>query len=567
VTGSMTGGADPTGPVPPRPPAPRASRWADLPWVWAVPVIALLIGGWLGINALIERGPTIRISFATGEGIDAGRTTIQYKNVVLGKVVRVGLSPDRSKVIATAEMTRDAEPLLHADTKFWVVRPHVGLSGVSGLGTLVSGAYIGMLPGRGTGDTRDFAGLEQPPPEQGLVRGQEYELIADQLRGLGAGAPAYYHGVQVGEITGHELSDKDGTVRLDLFIYEPHQALIHENSRFWVSAGFQISVNAQGLQVGTESLQTLLTGGVVFETPGDAQAGPVSPPGSTFRLYPDPRAAEESADPLRVSYRLYFPGSLAGLAVDAPVELRGLPIGRVSALRIEYDPATDVIRVPVTIEIAPHRIFLPGEAATPISGVGDANRMFERLVAAGLRARLDSGNLLTGSRVVALDFVDNAPPARMVQTERYPELPTVAGSGIEEITHSASTFLDRLAALPLGELIGDLRNMVRHVDSVAGSPALKRSLQSLDQTLANAERLTHDAQQQVGPLLAKLNIASDQLNGTLALLGNDPRSGTDLAHTMSELKNAAQSVRALADYLERHPEALIAGKPQEAAHR
>jgi paraquat-inducible protein B len=565
VTGGMTG-ADPAGPVPPRPPAPRPRSWADLPWVWAVPVVALLIAAWLGVSAVVERGPTIRISFDTGEGIDAGRTTIQYKNVVLGKVVRVGLSADRTKVIATAEMTRDAEPLLRAQTRFWVVRPHVGLSGVSGLGTLVSGAYIGLLPGDGAAGRRDFAGLEHAPPEQGLVRGQEYVLISDQLRGLGDGAPAYYHGVQVGEITGHELSDKDGTVSLHLYIYEPHQALVHDDSRFWVSAGFQISVNAQGLQVGTETLQTLLTGGVVFETPAAALAGAVSPPGATFRLYPDPRTAEESRDPLRVSYRLYFPGSLAGLAVDAPVALRGLPIGRVSAVHIEYDPATDQIRVPVTIEIAPHRIFLPGETAQ-VSGTADANSMFQRLVARGLRARLESGNLLTGGRLVALDFLDNAPPGKMVAAEPYPELPTVAGSGIEEITRSASRILDKLAALPLGDMIGEVRDMVRHIDTVAASPALRRSLQSLDQTLANAERLTRDAQQQVGPLLAKLNTASDQLNGTLGLLGNDPRSGSDLAHTMAELKSAAQSVRALADYLERHPEALIAGKPQEAARR
>jgi paraquat-inducible protein B len=277
---------------------------------------------------------------------------------------------------------------------------------------------------------------------------------------------------------------------------------------------------------------------------------------------------EAAADPLRVSYRVNFPGSLSGLAVDSPVELRGLPVGRVSALRIEYDPKTDAIRVPVTIEIAPHRIFLPGDGtAAQVTGIDDANRMFARLVANGLRARLDSGNLLTGSRVVDLDFVDNAPPAQMVEGAPYPELPTVAGSGLDEITQSASRFLDKLAALPLGELIGDLRNMVRHADTVVASPALKRSLQSLDRTLANAERLTQDAQQQVGPLLAKLNTASDQLNGTLALLGNDPKSSTDLAHTMAELKDAARAVKVLADYLERHPEALIAGKSQEAPRR
>ncbi|MBV8889984.1 MAG: MCE family protein [Alphaproteobacteria bacterium] len=563
--------ADPSGPVPPRPPAPRVTRWADLPWVWAIPVVALIIVGWLGLNAVLERGPTITITFGTGESIDAGRTTIRYKEVALGRVVRVGLTPDRNKVLVTAEMAREAGPLLRSGTEFWVVRPRVGFTGVSGLGTLVSGAYIGMLPGEGDTGARDFAGLERPPPEQGLTHGEEYVLMTDQLHGVGDGAPVYFHGVQVGEVTAHELSDRDGSVQLHIFIYEPHQVLIHDASRFWISSGFEISVNAQGLKLGTESVQTLLTGGVVFDTPIAAMAEPASPQGRRFRLYPDPAAAEAAADPLRVYYQVHFPGALQGLSVDTPVELRGLPIGRVSGLRLEYDPASDSLRVPVTLEITPHRIVLPGEPAPPETtggtAVEDTNRMFERLIARGLRARLDSGNLLTGSRVVDLDFVDNAPPAQLVRAEPYPVLPSVAGSGMTEITQSASRFMDKLAALPIGELVGDVRDMIRHADTVVASPELKRSLQSLDRTLANAERTTQEAQAQIGPLLTRLNTAAEQLNATLALLGNDPRSSTDLAHTMGELKDAARSVRVLADYLERHPEALVAGKPRDGFRR
>jgi len=340
--------------------------------------------------------------------------------------------------------------------------------------------------------------------------------------------------------------------------------LIHSATRFWLSAGFQFSVNAQGLQLGTQSVQTLLTGGIVFDTPSEAMAGAPSPAGSSFRLYADAKAAEDAADPLRVSYRLHFPGSLSGVSVDGTVvELRGLPIGRVSGISIEYDPASDSLRIPVTIEIAPHRIFLPGEAWLHSNGseaVAQTNRMFEHLVAKGLRATLGTGNLLTGSRVIEFDFVDGAAPAQLVLGQPYPELPTVGGSDLAELTRAAGTFLNKLAALPLGELIGDVRNMVRHADSIAASPDLKRSLQSLDRTLANTERMTQDAQQQVGPLLVRLNTAAEQLNGTLALLGNDPRSGTDLAHTFAELKDAARSVSTLADFLERHPEALLVGK-------
>jgi len=169
-------GADPSGPVPENAPAPEPSQWGGLPWVWAAPIVALLIAGWLGYRALIERGPTITISFQSAEGIEADRTTVRYKDVELGRVVRVGLSPDHSRAVVTARMTREADPLLRADTTFWVVRPRIGLSGISGLTTVLSGPYIGLLPGKGENGARAFTGVETPPPKEGLVSGQALYL-------------------------------------------------------------------------------------------------------------------------------------------------------------------------------------------------------------------------------------------------------------------------------------------------------------------------------------------------------------------------------------------------------
>ena len=563
----------PSGPVPEQPPTPQARAWATLPWIWAVPGIALFIALWLGVQALAERGPTITISFGNAEGIEVGRneaarTTIRYKNVELGRVAGLELSPDRSQVIVTAEMRRDADPLLRAGSKFWVVRPRLELSGISGLGTLLSGAYIGMLPGEGEAGARNFRGLDNPPPAQGLTNGRSYTLVADQLPFISDAAPVYFHGVKVGEVTDHTLSDKDGTVSINIFIYDPHSTLIRPGSQFWISAGIEASLGAQGLRVETETLQTLLTGAITFETPPAAMAAAESPADSRFVLYRDRKSAGDSADPVRVFYQVSFPGELHGLAIGTPVELRGIPIGRVSALRLEYDPASDEIRVPATLEIAPHRITIHGTEATPRDDEQAlkqaTNQLFEKLIAKGLRARLAPDNLLIGSRLVDLDFVDNPDPAQLVYAEPYPELPAVGGSGLGEMARSATAFLDKLSTLPLAELVGGVRDMVRHADTVVASPELKRSVQQLDRTLADAGRFARDIRVQSGPLLAKLNSAADQLGTTLALLGNDPRSGSDLARTMAELKDAARSVRVLADMLERHPEALLRGKSQEA---
>ncbi|MGA7867064.1 MAG: MlaD family protein [Stellaceae bacterium] len=222
--------SDPSGPAPDNPPTPAASSWAGLPWVWAVPVVAAIIAGWLGYRALIERGPTITIGFVTADGVEPERTTIRYKNVELGRVTGIGLTPDGSRVVVTAEMRREAEPLLRADSEFWVVQPRITPSGITGLTTIVSGAYIGMLPGKGAPGARSFTGLETPPPKDGLVSGREFTLIADRLPSISDQSPVYYHGVQVGEVTGHELSDRDGSVSVRIFVYDPHETLIRAAS-------------------------------------------------------------------------------------------------------------------------------------------------------------------------------------------------------------------------------------------------------------------------------------------------------------------------------------------------
>jgi paraquat-inducible protein B len=239
-------------------------------------------------------------------------------------------------------------------------------------------------------------------------------------------SPVYYHGVQGGEVTGHELSDRDGSVSVHIFVNTPHESLVHTASRFWTSCGVQIDVGAQGLKIGTESLMTLLAGGIVLDTPKPALNGPPSPPGSTFQLYTDREAAEEAAERVRVSYCLFSPGSLRGVSVGTPVELRGITVGRVSELRLECNPSVDTIRIPVTIEIEPDRIAMPA-ALLQQKPIEETNRIFERLVTEGLRARIASGNLPLGQHLIELDFVPNAPRAPLVRAKPYPELPTEAG--------------------------------------------------------------------------------------------------------------------------------------------
>jgi paraquat-inducible protein B len=546
--------------------APEPSRWSGLPWVWTVPVLALLIAGWLGYRQLNERGPTITIAFQTADGLEAGRTTVRYKDVELGRVVKIGLSPDHSHAVVTARMAREAAPLLRADTRFWVVRPRIGAGGISGLSTVVSGPYVGLLPGKGAEGARSFAGLETPPPKEGLVSGQSYTLIADRLSEVSDGSPVFFHGVQVGEVTGHELSDRDGRVALHIFVYAPHPTLIHPETRFWVASGMSVSIGAQGVQIATAPLMSILSGGIVFDTPDSELAAAPSPGGAKFHLFADQKTADAAAEAVYVSYRLLFPGSVTGIEIGTPVELRGRPVGRVTAIRLEYDPAADTIRTPVTIAVAPHRIRIAGQRLDTVGKdpVTATNQMFAALVAKGLRAQLAGANLLTGQRVVELDFVSDAGPAELVRSGSELELPTVETGGLDQVASSASRLMNKLAALPYDQLVAQLRTMIGHADSVVTNPDIKRSLHQLDLTLTNTVKLTRTADARIGPLLQQLDGAANQLRSTLMVLGSNPAASNDLARTLSELKDAARSVRVLADYLERHPESLVRGK-QEAS--
>ncbi|MCG5240549.1 intermembrane transport protein PqiB [Azospirillum doebereinerae] len=545
------------------PPEVALPKRRGLSPIWALPIVAALVAGWLGWRWLEERGPEIVITFQTGEGLEAGRTRIKHKNVDLGTIERVRLSDDLSSVMATARMDRAAAEHLKQSTRFWAVRPRLGLGGVSGLSTVVSGTYVEMEPGTGD-DRREFEALEEPPVVRSDVPGRGFTLRTEQLGSLTQGSPIYFHGVPVGEIMGYTLSPRDRAVSVSIFVRAPYDNLVHETTRFWRASGIQVSAGADGFKLQTESLRTLALGGVVLDSPPTDQAGPAAGEGATFTLYEDPVSADAARERLRVRYRLEFPGSVQGLQAGAPVLLRGLAVGQVVGVRLEYDVARGDIRVPVDIEIEPERVQRVNAPPNgPATDEATARRIMAALVEKGLRARLASGNLLTGQKLVALDFEPNAPlPVQGVPGGS--ELPTLASSDLESISRSAGAVMDSIAGLPLAGLVEDLRGTIRSVGGVAGSPDLARSLAGLAKALGSADTLMRTANTQVPALVASLRGVATAAQGTLTaangVIGGTTAGTADLAGVLKQLNDAARSFRVLADYLERHPEALIRGK-------
>jgi paraquat-inducible protein B len=539
-------------------------RRRRISFVWIIPIVAVAIGGWLAYTTIAEKGPTITISFKTAEGLEAGKTKVKFKDVDIGQVESVTFKPDLSGVVVTANLSKEVEGHLTDSTHFWVVRPRLGAGGVSGLGTLVSGAYVAMDPGEKGKATRSFVGLEIPPLVYGDVRGKRFDLKAEKLGTFSYGAPIYYRGFKAGQVLGFELEPDKRSVLVHIFIDESYADLVYEHSRFWNVSGFRVSIDADGMELRTESLEAVLQGGIAFDTPTTLETGELAKEGTTFALYSDEQAVKDASYVRKERVIAYFDGSVRGLSVDAPVEFRGIKVGRVLDVKIEFDRKEKAFRIPVLMELEAGRVTVIGKR------FDDPKEAIKALIDMGLRARLETGSLLTGQLFVSLDLHPKTPVKLVGAEPRYPEIPTIP-STMQEITSSVTGVLDRIAALPLEDLVSELRGTVSKADQLLSSSETRDTLTNLSSTLASAEALMQTMDQEVGPLVSSLRATSeaagqamDQAKATLAsaesLTGNKSQLRHDLNTLLEELTRMARSFRVLADYLETHPDALIRGK-------
>jgi paraquat-inducible protein B len=516
--------------------------------IWIVPIVALLATAWLGIRALSDRGTVVEITMRSAEGLEAGKSTIKHHNITLGTVEAIVPSADLASVTIEARMNRFAKPFLCAGTRFWVVRPHFSLQGVSGLGTLISGSYLEMDPGTGR-STRKFQALEDPPVVTADVPGTTFILHTRKLSSINQGAPITFHGLRVGEVLGYSLSDVDGSATIKAFVRAPHDQLVHDGSRFWNASGISVEVAGDGLRLQTDSLESVLGGGISFDVPLGGDPGPIAKPSSGFTLFSNEVEAKNALFTQRIPFLIHLKGSAQGLAPGASVRMLGIYVGEVTDVHMEYNAATQTMSVPVTFEVEPQRVKILNSMA-PVTGFeARSYAAFETFVARGLRARLGSGNLLTGQKIVSLDFLPGSGKAHLISGGLYPEIPTVASSDLDGVMQSAN------------DLLKSLKGTSAALHQIVTAPEVKRSLVSLDRTLANLNQVTRDASAQTGPLLANLRTVSKSADDTLRqVTATLAATGDDLAGTLKELKDAARSLHALTDYLESHPESLIRGK-------
>jgi paraquat-inducible protein B len=514
-------------------------------WFWIAPLFAAVIVAWLGWRTLAERGPAITIMFKTAEGLLEGQSKIRHKGIDVGTVESLELTGDLSQVVVHARMTRSVAPHLTDGTRFWVVEPRVGATGVSGLNTLVSGAYIEMAPAAGPPE-RHFVGLDAPPVLQPDTPGRSFTLIATDLGALEAGSTIYYRGISVGEIEGYALKPSGNELEVYAFVRSPYQRLIHPDTHFWAASGVNISAGAEGVQLRINSWEELLSGGIGFDTPEASLSGAPSSAGAVFKLYESRGAAGRVPRGPQLIYRVDFAGSVRGLEYGTPVELQGIGIGQVTEIHLLYDDHTQSLFLAASLALDPEVLeIVDAKGATPAEHASAVAERIERLVTQGLRAQLLTASFLTGQKIVALEMTPGAPSARVQRVGDAMLLPSAPAADVDEI-------------------LKGLQRTVQHIDRATAGPELGHALKSLDESLTHLQHITADLEPQVQPLVASLRAAADAAQRTLqsagATLGNGAGANLDVPRLMQQLGDAARAVRELADYLDRHPEALIRGR-------
>lgn len=527
--------------------------------VWLVPLVAAIIGGWLIFKAVTEKGPVITIVFESAEGLEAEKTKIKYKDVEVGLVKQINLDEALNHVMVTAELVRDVKKYLTTDTRFWVVKARVTAGEVSGLSTLFSGAYIGMAPGRKGETALQFKGLEIPPVLTLTQPGGHFILKAEELGSLDVGSPVYHRRIKVGMVEGYVLEKKGRLLDVQIFIEAPYHEKVQKNTRFWNASGLDVSLDAKGLHVGTESFVSMLIGGVAFDTPPDIDSGGAAGEKDSFRLFSNKKIAFEKQYTIRDRSLLYFDGPVRGLQVGAPVEFRGIQIGQVIDIKLEYHPELKSFTIPVLIETEPERVTVIGKK----SGQSKNGAPVEALIKKGLRAQLKSSNLLTGQLFVDLNLYPNEPAVKVRHVGKYPVIPSTP-STMEEITANLSQFITKLNNLPIDQIGGDLQEAMRGARRLMNSNELADAITALSLTLQEARLLVGSMNKDVAPgVLATLEKLQSTLDTVKQLSGDDSFLIIEAERAMTELAEASRSIRSLADFLERHPESLIRGKGVE----
>ncbi len=508
--------------------------------VWLVPLFAVLIGAAMLINHYFNQGPKVQIFFKNADNLVAGKTRIKYLSIDIGKVTSLALTDDDTSVVATAQLDQSVSHLLVEDSQFWVVKPRIGASGISGLDTLLSGAYLGLIPGYSDTKVSSFVGADGIPPAGSEVAGCRITLRSNSNQLLSEGTSVYYRGFRAGSIEKVELNLDDDATYYQVFIESPYNELVSTNTRFWDVSGVTFESSTKGFMLHANSIESILSGSITFGLPDGVEEGDIPADGELYTLFrnSDDAYARTYSEGLNVAAS--FDSSLRGLALDAPVEFRGLEMGRVIELDKERSVTADDGLSRAIIRLEPGRIGLEDSE----TGVAELKKKIEAWVGNGLNATLTTGNLLTGKKFVELNFPAQlqgrtlSTKTKAAYTDGLLSIPTYS-SGLDSIKDKVLGMFNRAETLPLSDLVTDTSKLVKNLDSAS------IKLEQLLAAPATAE------------LPANINKSLSQFEETLAGFSPDQPLYQDLEQTVFILNQSLSNLDLLLKKLKDKPNALI----------
>ena len=522
-------------------PKPTVSRKPkrNLAWIWLVPIVAALVGLSLIWSAYNKKGPTITISFATANGLEVGKTQVRFREVVIGMVTDIKLNDQRDNVLVVVELNKDAQGLAHDGSQFWVVKPRIGIGGVSGLGTLLSGAYIAVdsdNPIKDKANKKTFIGLEVPPPIFNDQPGTNFVLNTPDLGSLGSGSPIYFRRIQVGLITDYKLNESGDSVQLNAFVYAPYDKFVSTGARFWNESGIDISVGAQGVQVQTQSLVSILAGGLAFDN--FINTKDVAKKNAEFKLYESRKAAQLDPHGMAIKLVMRFDHSTRGLSKGAPVDFEGIDVGSVDNIRLDFDPVKAVFFTMVDATIYPERLgdlyeMMLAEKRT----AEDVVQTMSLLVNRGFRAQLKAANILTGQLYITLANFPKAPKASAKPTLPF-MMPTLPADSLDKIQEQIASIITKLDHIPFQDIAKQLDNALKQLSIATANidknvtPQVTQSLKQVQKTLDNFD----------------------------SLIAPDSQMTQNLNVLIEELTRSVQSIRAVTDSLQTQPDSILRGR-------
>jgi paraquat-inducible protein B len=545
------------------------SRWPGL--VWALPLAAFLIVAYFGLQALAHQGVDVTVTFDSAADAKPGDTQVVYKGLSIGHVTRVRLSDDRRHVDMTLRLDSSTKPLLRAGTRFWLVGAKPSLTDINSLRAALAGVVIGMAPGDGP-PVRRFEGQDQPPPVLPGTAGSRYVLVSSEIGAARPGAGIFYHGLEVGKVTDVDLLGRNN-FKTRIFVTAPYDRFVRGGTLFYNTSPVSISLAGGSISTQLAPGNAAFGGGVEFDTPSDVIDQSPAAPDASFVLYGDKAHAIAGPRGPQVFYRVMFEDPVGELDVGAPVMLRGFEVGSVTSRTLEVDSATGAVSTPVTIGIEPERLRPKAGVVTVLTPqmIADTDRAVAALLRTGYRVRVAQNPPLFGGRIVELAPAPGASRAMLSQRNAasdFPILPSASSGDLSSVTAKASDILTKVDQVPFVEIGQDVRRIMGRLDMLTGSPIVRDSVLHLSHSLNQFDAMMTEARPKVGPLIDNLNRSAEQLQ-TLATSANAVVSGdgatqdASLPGTLRQLTDAARSLRALADYLGRHPEAVLRGKAKE----